>query len=51
MEKILNDEDKLLEWMTCGRTVLCVKDPTKGNVANNFRPIITSQLTYTVEVN
>ena len=25
--------------MTSGRTVLCVKDPTKGNVADNFRPI------------
>ena len=39
MEKILNDEDEVPEWMTSGRTVLCVKDPTKGNSADNFRPI------------
>ena len=39
MEKILNDEDELPEWMTSGRTVLCVKDTTKGNSADNFRPI------------
>ena len=39
MEKILNDEDELPEWMTSGRTLLCVKDPTKGNSADNFRPI------------
>ena len=39
MEIILNDEDQLPEWTTSGRTVLCVKDPTKGNSADNFRPI------------
>ena len=26
-------------WMTYGRTVLCVKDRSKGNAASNFRPI------------
>ena len=26
-------------WMTYGRTVLCVKDKSKGNVASNFRLI------------
>ena len=25
--------------MTFGRTVLCLKDPTKGNVVDNYRPI------------
>ena len=39
MEEILNDEDERPEWMTSGRTVLCVKDPAKGNVAENSRPI------------
>ena len=39
MEEILNAEDKLPEWMTSSKTVLCVKDPTKGNRADNFRPI------------
>ena len=27
------------EWMTKGRTVLIMKDPAKGNVPSNFRPI------------
>ena len=26
-------------WLTYGRTVLCVKDRSKGNAASNFRPI------------
>ena len=26
-------------WMTYGRTVLCIKDRSKGNAVNNFRPI------------
>ena len=30
-------EDDLPEWMTHGRTVLCQKDPRKGNTADNYR--------------
>ena len=26
-------------WMTTGRTVLCIKDPGKGNAVDNYRPI------------
>ena len=36
---ILMAEDDLPEWMTHGRTVLCQKDPRKGNTADNYRPI------------
>ena len=32
-------EDDLPEWTTHGRTVLCQKDPQKGNTADNYRPI------------
>ena len=32
-------EDDLPEWMTHGCTVLCQKDPQKGNEADNYRPI------------
>ena len=32
-------EDDLPEWMTHGRTVLCQKDPRKGNTADNYRSI------------
>ena len=26
-------------WMTTGRTILCIKDSSKGNAADNYRPI------------
>ena len=39
MNRILMGEDDLPEWMTHGRTVLCQKDPRKGNTADNYRPI------------
>ena len=39
MNRILMGEDDLPEWMTHGRTVLCQKDPQKGNIADNYRPI------------
>ena len=29
---------RLPEWMTYGRTVLCPKDPTKGEAVDNYRP-------------
>ena len=39
MNRILIGEDDLPEWMTHGHTVLCQKDPRKGNTADNYRPI------------
>ena len=39
MNRILMGEDGLPEWMTHGRTVLCQKDPRKGNTADNYRSI------------
>ena len=39
MNRILMGEDDLPQWMTHGRTVLCQKDPRKGNTADNYRPI------------
>ena len=39
MDRILMGEDDLLEWMTYGCTVLCQKDPQKGNAADNYRSI------------
>ena len=32
-------DDSLSAWMTHGRTVLCQKDPRKGNGVENCRPI------------
>ena len=39
MNRILMGEDDLPEWMAHGRTVLYQKDPQKGNMADNYRPI------------
>ena len=39
INRILMGEDDLPEWMTNGRTVLCQKDPQKGNTADNYQPI------------
>jgi hypothetical protein len=33
------DEGNCPEWMTTGRTVLIIKDPSKGNLPGNYRPI------------
>ena len=32
-------EAKVPDWMTKGKTTLIQKDPSKGNVPNNYRPI------------
>ena len=39
MNRILMGEDDLREWTTHGRTVVCQKDPRKGNTVDNYRPI------------
>ena len=39
LNDIINDRSPLPEWMTTGKTFLCLKDPAKGNAVENFRPI------------
>ena len=39
INKVLMGDDNLLAWMIHGRTVLCQKDPRKGNAVENYRPI------------
>lgn len=34
------DEGQVPEWIVLGRTVLVIKEPDKGNLAGNYRPII-----------
>ena len=36
---MINNGVQIPEWMTSGRTVLCQKDPKKGNAVDNYRPI------------
>ena len=35
----INNKTDFLKWMTTGKTTLCLKDPGKGNVIDNFWPI------------
>ena len=37
-DTISNAED-IPQWITLGKTVLCQKDPSKGNAVDNYRPI------------
>ena len=39
LNEILEGTKEIPSWMTYGRTVLCQKDPAKGNSVENFRPI------------
>ena len=39
MNEIINGRALIPLWMTTGRTVLCQKDPQKGNAVDNYRPI------------
>ena len=39
MNKILNGNEQLPDWLTYGQTVLCQKDRTKSNAVDNYRPI------------
>ena len=39
LNKILNGNQQLPDWLTYGRTVLCQKDSTKGSAVENYRPI------------
>ena len=39
LNKILNGNEQLFDWLTNGRTFLCQKDQTKGNAVDNYCPI------------
>ena len=39
LNNILNKQEQLPEWPTFGGTILCLKDHSKGNAVDNFRPI------------
>ena len=36
---IVNGDVRMPRWLTLGRTILCLKDPNKGNAVDNYRPI------------
>ena len=47
LNNTLNKEE-LPEWLTFGRTILCLKDHSKGNAVDNFRPISCLLLIWTL---
>ena len=36
---MINNKKNIPDWLTKGRTVLCQKDPQRGDAVDNFRPI------------
>ena len=38
MDNIISNRDCIPKWTTLGKTVLCQKDPSKGNAVDNYRP-------------
>ena len=39
MNDMTNNRMPVASWMTCGRSVLCQKDHSKGNTVDNYIPI------------
>ena len=46
LNHILDRERPLPDWMTFRKTMLCQKDPAKGNVVDNYRSISCLPLMY-----
>lgn len=46
LNNLLNGEEELPETLTFGRMILCLKDPSKGNAVDNFRPNSCLPLTW-----
>ena len=40
MDNIISNREDVPKWMALGKTVLCQKDPSKGNAVDNCRPIL-----------
>ena len=44
LDSVLGDEGEISGWMRYGKTVLCLKDPGKGNAVDHYRPISSLRL-------
>ena len=40
MDDIINNGMDIPKWMTTGKTILCQKDPDKGNAVDNYQSIL-----------
>ena len=43
---MISKREDIPKWMTLGKTVLCQKDPSKGNAVDNYRPMLSLPLTW-----
>lgn len=50
LNDLLNGKEEVPEWLTLGRTILCLKDPSKANAVDNFRPISCLPLMFGIAV-
>ena len=39
MDNTISSPEDIPKWMTLSKTLLCQKDPSKGNAADNYRPM------------
>ena len=39
LNELLNSRAEIPNWMITGKTILCQKDPERGNAVDNYRPI------------
>ena len=46
MDNIISNSEDIQKWMSLSNTVFCQKDPSKGNVIDNYRPILYLPLTW-----
>ena len=37
---IISNREDIPKWITLDKTVICQKDPSKGNAVDNYRPIL-----------
>ena len=44
MVNVISNREDIPKWMTLDKAVLCQKDPSKGNVVDNYRPIFCHSL-------
>jgi hypothetical protein len=38
-DKLVSGVEDIPQWLTRGKSVLCLKDPSRGNAVDNYRPI------------
>ena len=48
MDEVINNEMDISKKMATRKTILCQKDPGKGNAVDNYEPILCLQLMWKI---